>query len=125
MAPRPSETEPTEGVSVVTDYEDVLESTSLHVLLGDHAKTRILRALLASHPTPLNPARIVESAGLASRTSWYDHRDDLLATDLVVEEGNAGNSPLYGLAAGDQRVDALRTLNDLTGAALRAGRASD
>jgi len=119
MTPPPSDAETADSLTVVTDYEEVLESSSLHVLLGDHAKTRILRALLASHPHPLNPASIVESAGLGSRTSWYDHRDDLLATGLVVEEGNAGNSPLYGLAEGDERVRALRALSDLTGARLR------
>lgn len=122
MTPPPSDAGSAESLTVVTDYEEVLESSSLHVLLGDHAKTRILRALLASHPRPLNPASIVESAGLGSRTSWYDHREDLLATGLVVEEGNAGNSPLYGLAEDDERVRALRALNDLTGARLRDAR---
>lgn len=119
MTSRSSGTETPERPSVVTDYETVLQRSALHVLLGDHAKTRFLRALLASHPRPLNPSSIVESAGLGSRSSWYDHRDDLLATGLVVEAGSAGNSPLYGLAADDERVGALRTLYDLTGAALR------
>ena len=119
MTPRPPDVETTDRLSVKTDYEAVLSTAPLHVLLGDHAKTRILRALLASRPRPLNPASIVESAGLGSRTSWYDHRDDLLATGLVVEEGNAGTSPLYGLAEDDDRVRALRALNDLTGARLR------
>ena len=122
MTPSPSDVETAERLTVETDYEAILSTAPLHVLLGDHAKTRILRALLASHPRPLNPVSIVESAGLGSRTSWYDHRDDLLATGLVVEEGNAGNSPLYGLAEDDERVRALRALNDLTGARLREAR---
>lgn len=122
MSPSPSDAETAEHLTVTTRYEEVLSSSPLHVLLGDHAKTRIVRALLASHPRPLNPASITESAGLGSRTSWYDHRDDLLASGLVVEQGNAGNSPLYGLAEDDERVGALRVLNDLTGAALREGR---
>lgn len=108
--------------AVTTDYGAVLDSAPLLVLLGDHAKTRILRALLASYPRPLNPATIVESAGLGSRTSWYDHREDLLATGLVIQDGNAGNSPLYRLADDDERVRALRVLNDRTGAALRETR---
>lgn len=122
MPPQPSDAETSDRLTVETDYEAVLSTSPLHVLLGDHAKTRILRALLASHPRPLNPASIVESAGLGSRTSWYNHRDDLLATGLVVEEGNAGNSPLYGLAEEDERVRALRALNDRTGARLREAR---
>lgn len=122
MTHRLSDGETTEQPTVSTDYEEILSTSPLHVLLGDHAKTRILRALLASHPRPLNPASIVESAGLGSRTSWYDHRDDLLSTGLVVEDGNAGNSPLYGLAENDERVRALRTLHDLTGAVLREER---
>lgn len=125
MTANPPDADATDHPTVETDYEEVLAASPLHVLLGDHAKTQILRALLASHPRPLNPASIVQSAGLGSRTSWYDHRDDLLSTGLVVEEGNAGNSPLYGLAEDDERVPALRSLNDLTGAALRDDRAAE
>ena len=121
----PSDAETAEHLAVTTRYEEVLSSSPLHVLLGDHAKTRFLRALLASHPRPLNPTSMVEAAGLESRSSWYDHRDDLLATGLVVEVGRAGNSPLYGLADDDERVRALRVVNDLTGATLRRRRRGD
>lgn len=105
--------------TLVSDYEKVVKTSSLVTLFGDHAKARILRALLANYPKPLNPSRLVESAGLDSRTSWYNHRDDLLATGLVVEDGNAGNSPLYSLPADDERVEALQILQAVTGEELR------
>lgn len=107
-----------EQTPVETDYEAVLQFTPLPQLFGDTAKTRIIRALLQSYPRRLNPNRIVEVAGLDSRTSWYNHRDDLLATGLVIEDENAGNSPLYRLAD-DDRVEALEVIRDLTAADLR------
>ena len=49
---------------------------------------------------------------MSNTKSWYDHRDDLLATGLVEKVGDAGNSPLYAINE-DPRYEALRILEDL------------
>jgi len=105
-----------------TTQEEMIADSPLAVLFGDHAKTRMLIALADAYPQPLTAADVVDNAGLGSRQSWYDYRDDLLNTGLVVQTGKAGNSPLYSLAEptdGDPRTDWLRNLRDATGAALR------
>ena len=101
-------------------YQEVLKESTMATLFGDHPKAMILNALLSADPKPLNPASIAESAGI-SRQAWYDHREDLLATGLVEDQGQAGNSTLYGLPQGDERAKALRTVLELTGAELREG----
>jgi hypothetical protein len=68
------------------------------VLFGDHAKTLLLTALADAFPRGLNPTSIVENAGIGSRQSWYEYRDDLLAAGAIEQVGQAGNSPLYALA---------------------------
>lgn len=68
------------------------------VLFGDHAKTLMLTALADAYPRGLNPTSIVENAGIGSRQSWYEYRDDLLAVGAIEQVGQAGNSPLYALA---------------------------
>lgn len=108
----------TNDVDIITDLKDLTEQSPFLDLFGTEAKARILHVLLAT-PEPLNPSRIVDRAGLGDRHSWYDNKDDLLATGLVVQTGNAGNSPLYALAEDDPRIEALEKLHDFTAAALR------
>lgn len=107
-----------DDVDIITDIEQLTANSPLVTLFGNHAKTRILHVLLAA-AEPLNPSRICERAGFGSAHSWYSHKDDLLATGLVEQVGNAGNSPLYALVEDDPRVQALDKIHDLTRAELR------
>ena len=107
-----------EDVDVVTDVAALTDQNALMMLFDTEAKVRIIIALLAKDGYPLNPSGIVEHAGLSNTKSWYDHRDDLLATGLVEKVGDAGNSPLYAINDDDPRYEALRILEDLTRATL-------
>ena len=107
-----------DDVEIVTDLAQLTADSPLVTLFGNHAKTRILHVLLAA-PEPLNPTRICDRAGFGSAHSWYSHKDDLIATGLVEQVGNAGNSPLFALAKDDPRVEALRKVYELTNGALR------
>lgn len=106
------------GNEYVEGVEESVQDDPLVVLFGDHAKARMLMALLDAHPRTLNPADIVDNAGLGSRQTWYNNKDDLLETGLVGETGSAGNSPLYGLVD-DDRVEWLENLRSATAAELR------
>lgn len=107
-----------DGGRIAETVAETVENDPLVLLFGDHAKARMLMALLDAHPRPLNPSDIVENAALGSRQSWYNHKDDLLATGLVVETGSAGNSPLFGLAE-DERVQWLTSIRSATARSLR------
>lgn len=107
-----------DDVDVVESRAEITDASSLLTLFGNESKVRILSVLLAA-PEPLNPSRIVEAAGLGSMHGWYDNKDELLATGLIEQTGNAGNSPLYALVEDDPRVEALQQLVDLTNDALR------
>jgi hypothetical protein len=107
--------------NTTTNDADAIKESPLCILFGDHAKTRMLTALADAYPQRLTGTDIVENAGLGSRQSWYDHKADLLATDIVIEDGSAGNSPLYRLAEptdDDPRTEWLLNLRDVTGATL-------
>ena len=88
-------------------------------LFDAETKVRIIIALLAKDGYPLKPSGIVKHTGVSNTKSWYDHRDDLLATGLVEKVGDAGNFPLYASNDGDDsRYEVLRVLKDLTRATL-------
>lgn len=106
------------------NYADVLREDPLVYLFGDHAKTRLLIALLQA-PEPLSPSQIVEQADLESRTSWYRNKDDLLATGLVEQVDKVGNSPRFDLAVEDDRVEWLEKLRDFTVEPLKESREDD
>ena len=117
-----SETDDLDQRYPADDREEIIESSPLIQVFGDHPRARIIRALLYEHPNPLNPSSIIDAAGLGARSSWYDHKETLLETGLVVERWRAGNSTLYGLPlADDGRVEAIKRLNELTGHALYHG----
>lgn len=121
MAPQaPDEaTDVPDGVRIIEDQEDLIRQDPLIRLFGTHAKTRILMTLLQA-PDPLNPSRICEVANIHSDT-WYEHRDDLLGTGIIVQSGMAGNSPLYKLVEADEdkRAGWLSKLSDWTAAYVR------
>jgi DNA-binding transcriptional ArsR family regulator len=97
--------------------EERLERNPLLMSIGDCSASRVVLALLNHHPYPLTPSGIAEAAGI-DRSTWYDVRDPLLEVGMVVERGEQGNSPLYGLAD-DDRADALETIAAIGGAELR------
>lgn len=107
------------------DVEQIVQESPLVVAVGDHAKARMLLALLDAAPRGLNVSSIIESAGLASRNVWYNHKDDLLDAGLVeVDEeasANAGPATIYRIAD-TEAATALQQLYDYTGAELRESR---
>jgi len=111
-----------ESKKVIDNPEDLIENEPLVSLFGDHARTRILMALLDAYPKPMNPTAIVEKANI-SRQSWYRHHEGLLDAGIMEKVGNAGNSPLYALVDDDDdaRVEWLQKLRDWTGAYQRSG----
>lgn len=110
-----SETESTDAeAQKAKDGEDIVQRSGLIALVGDHAKARIINALLDSYGA-LNPASIADKANIDPST-WYDHVDDLTETGLIEKAGNAGNSPLYQIDPSDPRADALSKVRDLTAA---------
>lgn len=125
MSPAPEDTDEYRNIDeVATDVADFWEHHPLTVLFGNSARIRIIGALLKERG-PMNPASIATEADI-ERTTWYDHRDDLLATGLIVKAGQAGNSPLYRLADperddiadGDHRAEWLDKVVDYTSSAL-------
>lgn len=107
-----------DDVDVASDISDFTDQSPLLTLFGTESKVRIMHVLLAA-PEPLNPARIVERAGISSTKTWYNVKDDLLSTGLVEQTDSAGNSPLYALVEGDPRVEALHKIYDLTAEEIR------
>jgi hypothetical protein len=97
--------------------EERLERNPLLMSVGDCSTSRVLLALLNHHPYPLSPSQIADAAGI-DRTTWYDVRDPLLEVGMVVERGERGKSPLFGLAD-DDRAEALETIAAIGGAELR------
>jgi len=98
------------------ESKDVAGSSPLAELFGDHPRTRIVSALAAA-ANPANPSRICESAGIDEST-WYRHRDSLLAVGIIEKVGNAGNSPLYALTD-SELSESVQTARALAGAELR------
>ena len=115
MTSTPTSNEPQQTYAGTT--EERLERNPLLMSIGDCSTSRVVLALLNHHPYPLTPSGIAEAAGI-DRSTWYDVRDPLLEVGMVVERGEQGNSPLYGLAD-DDRADALETIAALSGVELR------
>lgn len=107
--------------------EQWVQANPLVSIFGDHAKTRLVAALLAQYPEPINVSNLVEQAGLGDRHSWYRWKDDLLATGLVVVDEKAteqaGAATLYRLAhpEEDQRTEWLQKLQNWTSTFERDG----
>jgi len=115
--------EPPEDAGQLATHEDIIANEPLVRIFGDHPRTRVIVALLYAYPRSLNPTAIIERANIARKT-WYNHRDELLETGLVVEAGHAGNSPLYALVdpEDDLRARWLQQLEDHTLLYLQDGR---
>lgn len=83
--------------------------TVLTQALGTHAKVKILAALLSESDRDLNATDVARLAGI-DRSTLYDHLDDLLSFELVVETREVGNSTMYQLNRESEAAKALAKL---------------
>jgi predicted ArsR family transcriptional regulator len=74
--------------------ETYADDTVLTKLLGESPKVKIIASLLSENDVDLNVTDIADLAGL-HRTTVYDHIDDLIDLDVVVETRTVGGSPMY------------------------------
>ena len=93
-------------MSVHLDDEAAMEHTVLTDVLGPHAKVKLLTALLSENNRDRNATEIARLAGI-DRSTFYDHIDDLLAYDLVVETRQVGNSQMYRINRDSDAAEAL------------------
>lgn len=89
--------------------ESAASETVLTDVLGGHAKVKILVALLGESDRDLNATEIARLAGI-DRSTFYDHIDDLLAYDLVVETRVVGNSQMYRINRESEAAEDLAQL---------------
>ncbi|GAA0288687.1 winged helix-turn-helix domain-containing protein [Halobacterium noricense] len=89
--------------------EAAASETVLTDVLGGHAKVRILTALLGEPERDLNATEVARLAGI-DRSTFYDHIDDLLAYDVVMETRTVGNSTMYQI---NRESDAAEDLAQL------------
>lgn len=78
-----------------TENDSFAEQTALTDLLGNHPKVKIISVLL-SEGRDINVSQIAEQAGM-SRSTVYDHLDDLCEIGVVEQTRKIGGSPLYQL----------------------------
>lgn len=75
------------------DPEPYAEYAALINLFGDHPKTKIL-AVLLSEGQDINITQIASLAGI-SRSTVYDHIDDLIELNVVEKTREIGGGGLY------------------------------
>lgn len=80
--------------TIDTETESAAEDTVLTDVLGGHAKVKILVAVLGANNRDLNATEIARLAGI-DRSTFYEHLDDLLAYEMIVETRQVGNSQMY------------------------------
>lgn len=85
-----------------------VEQTAVTQLLGDHPKVKILAAL-SSESQDVNVTRLAELSGV-SRSTVYDHLDDLLALNVVVETRELGGGSFYQLNRDDEAAEKFAQL---------------
>lgn len=76
------------------------EQTAVIGVLGDHPKVKIL-SVLSNEPRDISVSRIAELSGM-SRSTIYDHLDDLQNLSIVRNTREMGGSPLYELNKNDE-----------------------
>lgn len=69
------------------------EQTALTKLLGDHPKVKILSSLL-SEGQDINVSQIADLTGM-SRSTVYNHIDELINLNVIEHTRDIGGSPLY------------------------------
>ncbi len=89
-----------------TESESAAEDTVLTDVLGPHAKVKILVALLGESDRDLSATEIARLAGI-DRSTFYEHLDDLLDYELIVETRKVGNSQMYRIDRDNPAAEAL------------------
>jgi DNA-binding transcriptional ArsR family regulator len=84
------------------------EEAALTDLLGANPKVKIL-AVLLSEGRDINISRIADQAGV-SRSTVYDHIDDLQDLGVVEQTRTIGGSPLYQLNKDSETAKQLAQL---------------
>lgn len=84
--------------------------TTLSDVLGDHPKVRILTVLLSESGRDLNPSEIARIGGI-DRSTFYEHKDDLLAYGVMEQTRTVGNSPMYQIDRENEAAKALGKLD--------------
>jgi len=84
------------------------EQTALTELLGNHPKVKIL-AVLLSEGRDINVSQIAEQAGM-SRSTVYDHIEDLQAMEVVEQTRKISGSPLYQINKDSDVAEQLHKL---------------
>lgn len=90
------------------ETEPFAEQTAITRLLGDHPKVKILAAL-SSERNDVNVTRLAELSGV-SRSTVYDHLDDLLELNVVVETREMAGGSLYQLNRDDEAAETFAQL---------------
>lgn len=111
MSPTNESTTLPDGGRDAGSRDDARDDDPLTTLFGNHAKVRLIIELFDSNE-PKSVPKLVDDAGLDSRTSWYRQKDDLLASGIVEEVEKVGNSPRYELADDGNAIQALEQLRD-------------
>jgi DNA-binding transcriptional ArsR family regulator len=88
--------------------ESFAEQTALTELLGTHPKVKIL-AVLLSEGRDINISHIAEQAGM-SRSTVYDHIEDLQALEVVEQTRKISGSPLYQINKDSDVAEQLHKL---------------
>lgn len=85
------------------------DGTVLTAALGNHAKVKILAALLSEADRDLNVTDVARLAGV-DRSTFYEHVDDLLAFGLVERTREVGPSTMYQLNRDSEAATLLAKL---------------
>jgi len=67
---------------------------------------KILTALLSENDRDLNATEIARLAGI-DRSTFYEHLDDLLDYEMIVETRRVGNSQMYAINRENPAAEAL------------------
>lgn len=93
---------------VKPDDASFAEQTALTELLGNHPKVKILVTLL-SEGRDINVSQIAEQAGM-SRSTVYDHIEELQTLGVVKQTRKIGGSPLYQINKDSDVAEQLHKL---------------
>lgn len=91
------------------------EGTPLTHVFGDNARVQILSALLSERDRDLNVTDVARLAGV-SRSTVYDHLEELQELHLVVNTREVGGAPMYQINNDSQIV---QRIDEIEGLALR------
>lgn len=82
------------------------DETPLVKIFGDHPKARIISALLSEKEYDINISDLARLSG-ASRSSIYDHIDELIEMNIVKKTRKSGNSQMYAINTDDELVQKI------------------